>query len=237
MYLAEGPHVVTDALDAKAEVLAVFVAADRAEEGICATLAQRAHSACADVHVVHARELARLADTETPQGIIAVVRRAPVAADPFAAPGLWLVLDGIQDPGNVGTLLRSAEAFGAAGAIAGPGTADFWSGKVLRSAQGAHFRLVLPDGPLPELLDRFAAAGGVAWLAETGGESVYGVRELPQRLALVLGSEARGPSPETRGRVARTVSVPHRGRAESLNVAMAGSVVLSWLGTLPRAGV
>ena len=147
---------------------------------------------------------------------------------PFEAPGLWLLLDEVQDPGNVGTLLRAAEAFGARGAMATPGTADLWSGKVVRSAQGAHFRLTLLAAA-SALLDEFRAAGGEVWAAAVDGESVYGAPPPPPLCALALGNEARGLTSDVLARAVRRVSVPQRGRADSLNVAMAGSVLLSWM--------
>jgi TrmH family RNA methyltransferase len=229
LFLAEGPHVVRDALDAGAAVEEAFVAHEAASDAEIAACAALAESRAAAVHRVSGRDLARICDTETPQGIVAVVRRPVPPQRPFAAPALWLLLDGVQDPGNVGTLLRSAEAFGAAGAIAGPGTADLWSGKTLRAGQGAHFRLVLFDGPLAPHLDALAAAGGALWAADRGGESVYDAPPPPPLCALALGSEAHGLSPDVLARAQRRVRVPQRGRADSLNVAMAGSVLLSRL--------
>jgi TrmH family RNA methyltransferase len=228
-FLAEGPHVVAEAIEARASVKAVFAAHEAESDEEMAAILQRAHRVGADVHVVPARDLAKLADTRTPQGLIAVVALPDVPADPFAAPGPWLLLDEIQDPGNVGTLLRSAEAFGALGVVAGPGTADLWSGKVLRSAQGAHFRLVLLDGDVAPHLDAFERAGGELWAATRDGGSVYDVPAPPARVMLALGNEARGLADDVLARARRRVSVPQRGRAESLNVAMAGSVLLSWL--------
>lgn len=228
-FLAEGPHVVREALDAGAAVEDVFVSADAADRPEIATTSRRAAEAGAAVRTVPARDLLTICDTSTPQGIVAVVRVPATPERPFEAPGAWLLLDEIQDPGNVGTLLRSSEAFGLRGVVAGPGTADPWSGKVLRSGQGAHFRLVLLEGDLAAHLDAFSAAGGELWAASREGEDVYGVTTAPPRLLLALGNEARGLSEALLARAARRVAVPQRGRLDSLNVAMAGTVLLSWL--------
>lgn len=232
-FLAEGPHVVAEALDAGADVRALFVVHEGETDDELLGLARRAGNARAEVHAITARELAKLADTRTPQGVVAVVRTPEPPAEPFREPGLWLLLDAVQDPGNVGTLLRSAEAFGARGAIAGPGTADLWSGKVLRGAQGAHFRLALLDvadaTELAAVLDSFAAAGGELWAATQDGGNVYESPRPPARTMLALGNEARGLDGPLVERAKRRVAVPQRGRAESLNVAMAGSILLSWL--------
>ncbi len=228
LFLAEGPHVVEDALHTHADVQAVFASHESAERHDIAALLTRAAAADATTYVVTGRELLSICDTDTPQGIVAVVGTPEEPANPFAGPGLWLVLDEVQDPGNVGTLLRAAEAFGARGAMATSGTADLWSGKVVRSAQGSHFRLTLVAAT-PGRFDEFAAAGGELWAAATDGDSVYAAPPSPALCALVLGNEVRGVSDGLAPRAARRVGVPQRGRADSLNVAMAGSVLLSWL--------
>jgi TrmH family RNA methyltransferase len=228
LFLAEGPHVVRDALDERAEVKAVFASHESSARPEIAELLTRAADVDATVYVVAGRELLSICDTDTPQGIVAVVATPEEPARPFAAPGLWLVLDEVQDPGNVGTLLRAAEAFGARGAMATAGTADLWSGKVVRSAQGSHFRLTLVAATT-ERLDEFQAAGGELWAAATDGVSVYAAPTPPDLCAVVLGNEVRGVSEALAARAARRVGVPQRGRADSLNVAMAGSVLLSFL--------
>lgn len=249
-FLAEGPHLVGEALAAAAGIDDLFVSFESGADGEIAELVRRAIDADVRVHRISARQMLRLADTETPQGVIAVVQMPAGPDDPFAvsvqqagaragahaaAPPLWLLLDGIQDPGNVGTLLRSADAFGVRGVIAGPGTADLWSGKVLRGAQGSHFRLALLAGDVAPHLDAFARAGGTVWAATKDGASVYDAPAPAGPTVLALGSEARGLSDEVLARAARRVAVPQRGGAESLNVAMAGSIILSWMSEPRRA--
>lgn len=235
-FLAEGPHLVDEALRAGAEMPVLFVSFEAGGDAETADLVRRAVDRGTRIERISARQMTRLADTDTPQGVIAVVRMPETPAEPFAAPGLWLLLDGIQDPGNAGTLLRSADAFGVRGAVAGPGTADLWSGKTLRAAQGAHFRLTLVQaaGGTDAALDAFAAAGGVVWAAAKDGASVYASRDVPPRTMLALGSEAHGLGDAVLARAARRVAVPQPGRAESLNVAMAGSILLSWLAECTR---
>ena len=227
-FLGEGRHVVADALAENAVVEAVFASHESAERPEIAELSDRAAAADATIYVVTGRELLSICDTDTPQGIVAVVRFPDEPVAPFAQPGVWIVLDEVQDPGNVGTMLRAAEAFGARGALATTGTADLFSGKVVRSAQGAHFRLALMPAT-EERVDEFSAAGGALWAAVTGAESVYDAPPAPPLVALALGNEIRGLSAPLLARAARRVAVPQRGRADSLNVAMAGSVLLSWM--------
>ena len=228
LFLGEGPHVVKDALDGAAVIEAAFASHESAAKPEIDELLGRAHAAGATVYVVTGRELLSICDTDTPQGIVAVVAMPEAPANPFAEPGIWVLLDEVQDPGNVGTLLRAAEAFGARGAMATAGTADLFSGKVVRSAQGAHFRLALFPATT-ERLDEFSAARGEVWAAATDGEGVYGAPPPPPLLALALGNEIRGVSDDVAARATRRVCVPQRGRADSLNVAMAGSVLLSWI--------
>ena len=173
------------------------------------------------------RELAALADTETPQGILAV---APIPSaglgdlDAAREPAVIVVLDAVQDPGNFGTLARTAEALGAAGVVALPGTVDPWNPKSVRAAMGSSFRLpIVPaawDGLAPWLAER----GFATLAAAAGGEPLPDPR--PARAALVLGNEGAGVTAETRARADRVVGIPLRGRAESLNVAAAGAILM-----------
>lgn len=179
------------------------------------------------VRTVTDRELRELAETETPQGVIAVARIPSAELDAVkpAAGALALVLDAVQDPGNLGTLIRTADAFAAACVIALPGTVDYWNSKVVRAAAGSAFRV-----PLVSAKDDQAWR----WLADHGfaicGADMDGtdVRELGLngRIALVAGNEGSGLRRETRSRVTRTVAIPMPGRAESLNVAVATGILL-----------
>ena len=231
-FLAEGPHVVREALRAGLVPLDVFVSEDTRSDEV-QTIADECLSDGVRVHVLGPRELQEIAETRTPQGLVAMLPEPPPPEAPFAEPGLWLLLDRVQDPGNAGTLLRAAEAFGARGALALKGSVDLWSGKTVRSGQGAHFHLsVLQPAPGEddqEQLTAFLAAGGELWAAEASGEPVYDTPPPPPLCMVALGNEAGGLSDALAMRAARRVAVPQRGRTESLNVAMAGAVLLSWL--------
>lgn len=136
-----------------------------------------------------------------------------------------LVLDGVQDPGNFGTMLRTADALGAAFVACLPGTVDPWNPKAVRAAAGSSFRqpAVQID---PEPLAEWLRARGFALLgADAAGEPVEAA-PLPPRSALVVGNEGTGLAPRTRAVLDRLVSVPIRGDAESLNVAIAAAILL-----------
>lgn len=176
--------------------------------------------------------LASLLDVVSPQPVVATVSLPRTAGSTGArtppagvGPALVLALDGVADPGNVGTLLRSAEAAGARGVLCGPGTADAFAPKVVRAAAGSLFRLVPEEvDDLRVALDAYRCAGW-AVLGATGDGTPYDAAELPDRAVLVLGSEARGLSAEVAGVLSGCVTVPMAGRVESLNVAVAGSVL------------
>ncbi|WP_376789915.1 TrmH family RNA methyltransferase [Thermoflexus sp.] len=161
-------------------------------------------------------------EAETPQGVIAV---APIPELPWpAAPTFLVLLDRVQEPGNVGAVLRSAAAAGAEGMILPPGTADPWHPKAVRAAAGAHF--VLPVRPaswteIPALLK-----GTTIWLATPGGTHTYLEVDWREPVTLILGGEAAGPGPEVHHLSHRTVRIPMARGMESLNVAVAAALLL-----------
>ena len=170
--------------------------------------------------------LAFTADTETPQGIIFVCRGKPLAMPERLEGRRWLMLDGVQDPGNVGTIWRTADAFGADGLILCSGCADPWSPKTVRSTMGAVFRLPVYEGALKDAAARFAAAS-VPLYAAALREDTQDIRDVPlDQAAVIIGSEGRGVSDEALLLCQKTVKIPMRGRCESLNAAVAASVVL-----------
>lgn len=177
-----------------------------------------------------AEVLAAMGDAETPQGVIAVCRTPQ--NDITHHPGVRLapVLLGLQDPGNVGTLIRTADAAGAGAVVLGHGTVDPWSPKVVRSAAGSHFHLPIFAGIDPEQLSRFARDNGVQVLAADGyGDTALdGLdQEALQAPTLwLLGNEAHGLSSEHKALADQRVSIPLYGHAESLNVAVAGALCL-----------
>lgn len=177
------------------------------------------------VFSVPERTFARLSDVETPSGMLAVLDLPVYAlAEILARPGPVLLLAGVNDPGNAGTLLRSAEAFGAAGALFGRGGADPFSPKVVRAAMGALFRLPVAVADAEPLLAAAAAAGRPVIAADLDGENL-GAEPLPPNALLAVGNERRGVR-DWLPRWDRAVRIPQRGPTESLNAAVAGSILL-----------
>jgi TrmH family RNA methyltransferase len=173
------------------------------------------------------RALAGLADTEHPQGIIAVFEPprwdlemlAPRAGD------VVVVLDGVQDPGNVGAIARTALGLGASGMIALKGTAELTNPKVVRGSMGALFRLPAVSATEEACLAWAKRAGVAFWVTASDGERPGGQR-LTAPVALVLGNEGAGIRPEIQREATRRLSIPLAGNVESLNVAVAAGILL-----------
>jgi TrmH family RNA methyltransferase len=183
----------------------------------------------AGVRVVADREIEELSRTETPQGVLAAARiPAPALEDLFAgAAGVSVALDGVQDPGNAGAIVRTAEALGAEAVIALTGTADLWSPKVVRAAAGALFRLPVARAGTDDFTRWAGDARAAVYAADAAGDDI---RAIAQRAAgrsvLVLGNEGAGVSAAIREAASRLVAVPQRPGTESLNVAAAGAILL-----------
>jgi TrmH family RNA methyltransferase len=227
LFLAEGVRAVEDLAASPLPVRLAVAASTLGDTPRGRALLDLLATQRVAVHETDERELAALADTETPQGILAV---APIPSagldDLYAArdPAVIVVLDAVQDPGNFGTLARTAEALGAAGVVALPGTVDPWNPKSVRAAMGSSFRLPIVPAAWDELAPWLAERGFATLAAAAGGERLPDPR--PARAALVLGNEGAGVSAETRTRADRVVGIPLRGRAESLNVAAAGAILM-----------
>lgn len=172
--------------------------------------------------------LAYVAETQSPQGILLVVKTpAPVdiVSRDFSR-GLWLVLDEVQDPGNVGTLIRSAAAAGTAGVILTEGCADPYGGKTLRASMGSVFHLDVLSVRAQDVVDA-CRRGPVRLLTASGvGADVYCDVDWKKPTFLVLGNEGQGVGPVLSKQASGSVQIPIAGGAESLNVAAAGAVIL-----------
>jgi len=226
--LAEGRRLVEDALASGAKVVALLASEDAAEADGARRLLALAAERRADVEVVPRAAFDDLADTETPTGMLAVVEWEPLALDRLPPPrpdALALVLDGVQDPGNVGTMIRTSHALGAWCTIALDGTADVRGPKVLRGAMGSHFRHPVAEADW-DVFAAWAVRQDVAvLLAAADGASVTEGRNRGPR-ALVVGSEGRGVRDGWSGLEHRRVSIPMPGAAESLNAAVAAGILL-----------
>jgi len=240
--LVEGVRLVEEALGAGLKFRGALVAPDLDRTARGSALRAELERHAVPVEEVSARTLERLADTETPQGIVAVVepRRWTPQELPLGERGVVLVVDGVQDPGNVGTLIRTAHALGAAGTVVLRGSADVMSPKALRAAMGATFR-----HPVALLDD----AGFIAWarqrnvtlwaaaadgtplhraVAAAGGGAGGGGGGLAHNgpIGVIVGNEGAGIRPQLNAVSTKRVAIPLAQGAESLNVAVAAGILL-----------
>ncbi len=208
-----------------------FIAAQEAPELVLHTkdLDQRERTALgrltalgAEALTVSDEVMAACSDTETPQGLL-VVARQPRQIEPTETDWL-LVVDGLADPGNLGTLLRTALAAGVGAVVLVKGSVDPYNPKVVRAAMGAHLRLPIQLLPPDELPDRLQ--GLSVMLAEADGGTPYTGVDWRQPMALVIGSEAHGPSDAVRKIVDGSTHIPIEAEADSLNAAVAAAVLL-----------
>ena len=239
LFLVEGFHVVEEAILAGAPVEEVLLGEGAGRSPAGTRVREAALAAGIRVLEVPRRVLEVLADAETPQGVVAVVKSgAPDAALPLDRDGICVVLDGVQDPGNAGALVRAADAFGCASVVFARGTVETLNPRVLRAGQGSHFHLPVVAGPDAAAVAAAARQAGhrVAAAVAGGGASLYDPRPRARRLTLLFGNETRGVSPEALAACDDRLTIPLRGRAESLGVAAAAAVVLAWFarpGTAP----
>ncbi|MBW3627966.1 MAG: RNA methyltransferase [Gemmatimonadetes bacterium] len=226
-FIAEGVRVVEDlvASPLSIEWAATASSLEDGERGraLLALLEQRVGR----VRRLSDEEFARHAATESPQGVLAVAAIPTWELSDLlrsqVEPAVVLVLDAVQDPGNFGTLVRSAEALGASGVIALPGTVDAWNAKAIRAAMGSSFRVPLIATGWGEAADWLRGSGFRLLAGAIGGEPLRGGLG---RAALIVGNEGAGVSPRVLEEVDQTVGIPLRGRAESLNVAAAAAILL-----------
>ena len=210
--VVEGRAMAELAAEAGHTVEAVFVPAGAEPPG--------GALAGAPCHALAPGVLERVATTETPQPLLAVVRYRPAATDVLADAGFVVVAAGLSDPGNLGTILRTAEAAGADAVATTPDTVDVTNPKVVRAAAGAVFLLPIVDQvELGEVRSLGLRLLGTA----AGGGTPYTSADLTGRVAVVVGNEAHGLPDDTP--VDEWISIPHAGRAESLNAAMATAVI------------
>jgi TrmH family RNA methyltransferase len=224
LFLIDGPTLLADALAAGVVVEEVFTTGQHRE------VVDAAAAAGAAVREVSDSVLAASADTVTPQGVVGVARRVEMPLDDalLASQGeaLTLVLVDVADPGNAGTLVRAAEAAGAAAVLFCGSSVDPSNGKCVRASAGALFHVpIAAGGDVVPVLERLGDLGIRRAAAVVDGGVPYDAVDLTGPVALVLGSEAHGLDPAVLEVVDERLTIPMAGRSESLNVAMAGAVL------------
>lgn len=217
LFAGEGPKLLSEALRWSGELRVVV-----AERGSAPPLPEKVRAV-----EVPPDLLKSISDTRSPQGVVFLCRMPGLTPPETLPPGRYLVLDGVQDPGNVGAIWRTADALGAAGLLLLPGCADPFSPKSVRATMGACFRLPVWEIGREALRD---CLGGIPLYAAAAGLDGFDVREAPLNpSAVVIGSEGQGVSAAVMSLCQKAIRIPMRARCESLNAAAAAAVVL-WEG-------
>jgi RNA methyltransferase, TrmH family len=220
-FLVEGAQAVSEALAEEGRLLSLFVS-DELDP-----LAVRARQAGAPVEQVSERVMERLTSTVTPQGVVGIAPFVDVAIDELASTGAVAVLHEVRDPGNAGTILRSADAAGAAGVVFAGSSVDVYNPKAVRASAGSIFHVpIVRDVRTEEALSSLRARGSSVIAMDMHGDQDLFEAELPRSSTFVFGNEAHGLPSEILDAADHRVRVPHAGRAESLNLAAAATVCL-----------
>lgn len=239
LLLAEGTRCVQEALEAGAVIQTAFYTEEVRQNS--AEFVRRLESVAGQAAQISAKELQRVSDVVTSQGVLALVQWTPVGPEKVlaAAPSdaLLVACDGLSDPGNMGSLLRTCAWFGVQGVLCGEGCVDVTNPKVVRGSMGAIFRLwVAQELQLPAVLSDAGAAGYQLLGTDASAEQHCDGANFDRGTIIVLGNEAHGLSAPVRAAVHKLIRIPRYGKAESLNVAVACGIVLAAARRRQRGG-
>ena len=225
-FVIEGVRLVEEALDSGANVKLVFYDEDallNTERG--SALYRRLREASFESWAADHKVIDGITETVSPQGVVAAVE-FPEWRLTSTASGLMVILDGVQDPGNLGTVMRSAEASGVRALLLTSDSVDLYNPKVVRAAMGAHFRLpVFPDMSWKKIEGLLEGTEQVV-LTEASAEKAYYDIDWTKPSALIIGNEAHGPGEDAKRLATVTAAIPMVGKAESLNAGVAASIIM-----------
>jgi TrmH family RNA methyltransferase len=227
--ILEGPHLVRDAIELGLE-LDPILATPRfldSDEGKKLTQGTRKRPPKA----IKAEILESLTDADAPRGVLAVAKlpRPGLGETVFRKDSIWLYLDKVQDPGNLGALARIAEGLGASGLLLSPGCADPNHPRALRGSAGSLLRIVAIPGVEPEAARDWSGRSSWVGLAAHDGATSWRALKVDRPFVLAVGAEGPGLSEATRAQIGHLVTIPLAGKLESLNVAVAAALVLAEL--------
>lgn len=218
-YLIEGFHLVQEADDNGQEIVKVLATENHQDNRIIKKYYD-------DAIIISDDIAASLSETKSPQGIFAVIKINQPKELPELS-GQWVILANVQDPGNVGTIIRTADAAGYDGVITSLDTADIYQPKVQRSMQGSQFHLPIYRLDLHQAISKAKDAGLTVYGSEVNDQAVpYNTLEKIDNFALIMGNEAHGLDEETLQMTDQNIYIPLMGKAESLNVAVAAGVLM-----------
>jgi RNA methyltransferase, TrmH family len=215
-FLVEGFHLVEEALKS-ADLVVELIVSEEVE------IPQRINYGSVSMTVVHKEVVKELSETETSQGIFAVCKQPKANVENVKS---YLFLDSIQDPGNLGTIIRTADAAGIDAVIVGDGSVDIYNSKVLRSAQGSHFHLPIVRGDLYHWVEKVKGLNIPIYGTSLENGTVYTEVKPSEHFALIMGNEGNGIQADLLTKTNQNLYIPILGKSESLNVAVAAGVLL-----------
>jgi RNA methyltransferase, TrmH family len=221
MFLVEGFHLVEEALK-QGELVLEIIISETTE------MPSRWDVAATPVNIVTEEISNTLSETEAPQGIFAVCRQKDVEGKSLNGK-TFLLIDAVQDPGNLGTMIRTADAAGMDAVIVGRGSVDIFNSKVLRSAQGSHFHLPVIRGDLNEWIQQLKEKNIPVYGTALENASVYSEVSPDDQFAVMVGNEGNGVNKELLASTSANLYIPIYGKSESLNVAVATGILLYYL--------
>lgn len=221
MFVVEGVRLVEEAVKGDWRLETVLYDESLSERG--KSLVSNLKSKGIETEEISTDLMKSISETETPQGILSILQFSQLPITNYL--NFILIPDQIRDPGNLGTLLRSAAATGVQAVLIPPETTDAFAPKVLRAGMGAHFRVPIREMGWEEIEQMSKSANLQICLADMNGKSCWEM-DLKQPLALIVGGEAEGASDEARKLATQKISIPMAGNVESLNAGVAGSVLM-----------
>jgi TrmH family RNA methyltransferase len=228
LYFVEGIRFVNDAIDNEQNIIKVIISDKLESLNGGKELINRVKSVCNECFLVNEKLFKEISDTQTPQGILAVLKKKEINLDTIIEQGNSIViLDSLQDPGNVGTIIRTSDAAGISAVILTKGCVDLFSPKVLRSTMGSVFHMpIFESMKINGTIALLKKSGYKIIASHLGGKNNYYDEDLTGRVAIIVGNEANGISDETVELSDSLVKIPMPGRAESLNVSIAASIMI-----------
>jgi len=228
-FLIEGLHLCQEAYSSGWDVQLVLFSSEFGESAAEEKLIQQFSKKGTEIFRTKKKEIEKLTDTETPQGIMAVVQKEKFTLnkDFLKKASLLLGLDNIRDPGNLGTMIRTADAAGADGVLLSKGCVELYNPKVIRSTMGSIFHLPMIENlDLPEVIPDLKEAGFKIIVSEVHEGKDYTEVNYPEKTCLIIGSEVSGISKEISNLADERIKIPILGKAESLNASVAAGVLL-----------
>ncbi|HUI64849.1 MAG TPA: RNA methyltransferase [Bacteroidota bacterium] len=239
LFVVEGRRLAQEAADSDFEVVHVLHTAEFVSELPGRTVIEKFGKKCRHVEQVTAKEIDRVADTVSSQGVVALLRQKRVHPDDLMtaehSSSVLVALDGVSDPGNLGSIVRTCDWFAVSGVFIGRSSVDLYNPKVVRATMGGIFHLpVVTDVDLLSSISRSRERGYKVYVADADGETHFDRVRFAHRSLIVLGNEAWGVSDQIRRLADMRVAVRRYGLAESLNVGVACGVILAGLHRLPE---